>query len=218
MLAGRARRWLPVLLAYAGSALLVLLHPGITPDHPFADRRLVVEVLPGLAILATWTFASVLGRIPVGRLRLAVAVALLAAYLAPMAVVTVPLAPQRTEQGELAAARAVCQALVPDDSVVLTDPLWMPTIRGQCGLPVAQLPQATPDAVRAVVAGIRATGRVPVIAGATAGELRALGLTPIAAADLETRQDQQQLVIRPNGTEPLAVQFFYAMLPNQRAR
>ena len=36
---GGVEAWVPALVVAAGSTLLPLLRPGITPDHPWADRR-----------------------------------------------------------------------------------------------------------------------------------------------------------------------------------
>ncbi len=41
-----------------GSALSVLDNPAITPDHPWADRRLVPTVLPVVLLLALWSVAT----------------------------------------------------------------------------------------------------------------------------------------------------------------
>ena len=43
--------WAGPLLVATGSSLLTLWRPGITPDHPWADRRLLV-VLPLVLLLA----------------------------------------------------------------------------------------------------------------------------------------------------------------------
>src|SRR5262249_55523996 len=51
-------RWLPRLLGCAGAAAPTLLGPGITPDRPWADRRLVVGVIPAMVLLATWACAE----------------------------------------------------------------------------------------------------------------------------------------------------------------
>ena len=42
--------WVPALVVAAGSTLLTLARPGITPDHPWADRRLLVA-LPLVVVL-----------------------------------------------------------------------------------------------------------------------------------------------------------------------
>jgi len=136
VLRGRELRWLPILLVYLCSSVLVLLRPGITPDHPWADRRLVVEVLPCVILLATWTAATV-GRWAVRRRVPWLVVPLVAAFLVPAGVALTPVAVQRTEQSELAASDAVCRLLRPSDTVIVIDPLWMPVIRARCGLPVA---------------------------------------------------------------------------------
>ena len=44
--------WTVLLVAALGSTVLTLYRPGITPDHPWADRRLVPVVLPTVLLLA----------------------------------------------------------------------------------------------------------------------------------------------------------------------
>jgi hypothetical protein len=211
VLAGRDPHWLPALVVFAGSSVQTLLRPGITPDHPWADRRLVVEVIPGMVLLATWATAVLVRRmrrsiwVPATA---ALAAALVVVYLVPISVATVPVAAARTEEGELAAAASVCQALRPDDSVILVDSQWVPTIRGQCGLPVAQLREPTPAAVAQAVASVRAAGRTPVVAASGADPLQTQGLTPTEIFILHTDQDQHQLVRRPTWTQPMTIEFW----------
>src|SRR6185437_2745495 len=50
--------WLAAYVIGSGSIVLTLVRPGITPDHPWADRRLVVAVLPGILLLATAAVAE----------------------------------------------------------------------------------------------------------------------------------------------------------------
>ncbi len=58
---GPWRNWaLPLLITGAGSAA-VLWDPGILPDQPWASRRLVVVVLPGLIATAIWASARLSG-------------------------------------------------------------------------------------------------------------------------------------------------------------
>lgn len=257
VLRGRELAWAGVLLVYLGSSVLTLLRPGITPDHPWADRRLVVEVLPGMVLFATWTIAAGNGwlRARVGgvggsamragpataRRRFAVrspraesdatprssgpfarpltgipalprilTVAAVVVLIAPIWKATGPVAEDRTELGELAAMGGVCHALHSNDSVVLTDTLWAPTIRAQCQVPVAHLIDQTAAALDQVTASIRSAGRTPVIAGTQHDALSALGLEPVRAVRLRTRQDQQQLIRRPDGTMPLLLDFWVA--------
>jgi hypothetical protein len=209
VLHGRALRWLPILLVYLCSSVLVLLRPGITPDHPWADRRLVVEVLPCVILLATWAVAA-FARFAVRRRVPWLVAVLVAAFLVPEGFALTPVAVQRTEQGELAASDTVCRLLRPNDTVILIDQLWMPVIRAQCGLPVAQLVVPSPVAVEQVADSIRAAGRTPVIAGSQLDSPEPLGLITTAVVDLDSRQDQQQLVNRPDGTDPLFLEFWMA--------
>jgi hypothetical protein len=223
---GKARdvRWLPVVSVYFGSAVLVLIRPSITPDHPWADRRLVTEVIPAMILFGTWALAAlfrwlrsrwratgtrlspVVGRVLVGTGGLVLAVLV----LGPMVIATVPLATARTEEGELAATAEVCHALRSNDSVVLLDGQWMPSIREQCGLPVAWLTNPSTSAIVQVERSIRAAGRIPVIAGSQLTDPTTLHLVATTAVVLNTRTDQTELLRRPYTTDPLRLTFWLA--------
>jgi hypothetical protein len=204
---GRDRAWWPVLTVYLGSAVLVLVRPAITPDHPWADRRLVTEVIPALVLLATWTAAKALARTR-GRWRITTGLVFAVAFLIPMAVATVPMAPDRTELGELAAARQVCASLRPTDSVVLLDGQWLPTIREQCSVPVVLLQNPSVSAMSSLEHAIRARGRTPVIAGSQMTDPRTFGVASAPSVVLDTRTDQSELLRRPYATDPLRLEFW----------
>ncbi|MEV4134236.1 hypothetical protein AB0J72_18945 [Dactylosporangium sp. NPDC049742] len=219
---GRGWRFLPILLVYGGSGVASLLRPAITPDHPWADRRLVVEVLPAVALFATWTLAALIRSGGTGRVRAAATggwraagrllaptptgalarLVVLLAIAAPALVVTARLGPNRTEVGEPDAAAAVCRALRPTDSVVMMDTQWSPTIRNQCGLPVAALENPTVERMQEVVAGIRAAGQVPVLMSSSTLTLLPYGLPLERIVYLDTHEDQHVLTWRPTGTDP----------------
>jgi hypothetical protein len=222
VLKGQQRRWWPALLVYGGSSLLTLLRPGITPDHPWADRRLVVEVLPGMILFAAWTIAwltraartvlagrpGLVRAVAVHLLPTATLAGLIALSLVPTVAASAPIAAKRTELGQVSAVQTVCQALHPNDSVLMLDALWIPNVRAQCRLPVAQLPYPSPDSIRKAADSIRSVGRTPVIASIDADTLKAQGLTPQMVVILNTQQDDQQLVKRPTSTQPLQVEFW----------
>jgi len=213
VLRGRELRWLPFLLLFLCPAVLVLVRPGITPDHPWADRRLVVEVVPCFVLLAT-AGTALLARWVATRWRrwaeVALVVVLAGVFVTSEALALNPIAADRTEQGELAMIDTVCRTLRPTDSVVVVDYLWTPIIRDACGLPVAQLLHPTPVSVQLIVDSIRAAGRTPVIAGSKPPDSAPLGLIRTNVVSLNTQEDQQQLVRRPNGTMPLLLQFWAA--------
>jgi hypothetical protein len=218
VLRGRDLRWLPILLLYLCPAVLTLVRPGITPDHPWADRRLVVEVLPCVALLAVWTTARLArwtrSYRPSGAVARLVPAALvpvvIAGFLVPMGFALTPVAVERTEQGELATIAKVCEQLTPKDTVLLIDQQWMPIIRSQCGLPVAQLMHPSPKAVAKVAAGVRAAGRAPIIAGSQLDSPGPLHLTPYVRVLLNSHEDERQLVHRPDETTPLHLEFWAA--------
>jgi hypothetical protein len=218
VLQGKDRRWFAVLLVYLGSAVQTLLRPGITPDHPWADRRLVVEVIPAVILFAVWALASAsrLARLHVkgaaGQLVPAAGVvAVLAAFVVPSYSSTRPVAGNRTELGEVDAIAQLCNQFTPDMSIVLMDSQWTPMLRDQCGLPAAQMVDPTRAKIDAAVANIRAAGRIPVIGASEPNELYFHNLPAKPVVKLQTRQDQHQLLRRPDGTEPLHIEFYLAM-------
>jgi hypothetical protein len=149
-LRGRADRWALALPVPLGSAVLVLYRPGITPDHPWADRRLVPTVLPTVLLLAVAAVAAGSrtlrrqlrrppalpvadqppGGLPGGspgrrwlvRLApLAVAVAGAAVLVVPTAAAARPLLTAHTEAGEPAAVETACAAFGPGDVALAID-------------------------------------------------------------------------------------------------
>ena len=102
---GPATRWVLGLGLPVVSALSVLWSPGITPDHPWADRRLVPTVLPVVALLAVWAVAAATRRW--GRPALALGLVLV---LVPAAFGSRHLALSRTEAGEPQAVDTACAA------------------------------------------------------------------------------------------------------------
>ena len=56
-LRGQAPRWTLPLVTFAWTIVTFLYQPAITPDQPWASRRLVPAVLPGFVLLAVWASA-----------------------------------------------------------------------------------------------------------------------------------------------------------------
>jgi hypothetical protein len=219
--------WLgPAVLGLAGT-VLTLYRPGITPDHPWADRRLVPLVLPTV-VIAAGSGAAWLGRIarrrwPASAL-LAVLAAAAVAMLLPPWLATAPVAEVRTERGELNAVHQVCDQLQPGDVAVAVDNRtwneWPQLVRGVCDRPAASLKVPRPSvggpAARRISDRIVAAGNRPVLlAGTPEGValLRELGLEPVLAANLKTTEDQHYLTRVPDGTDPLEVQVWLARWP-----
>lgn len=213
----------PLLIALASTAA-TLWRPGITPDHPWADRRLVAVVLPVLVLLAT---AAVAEGVRLARRRSSAPVLVTAGVggclllLVPPLVATWPVATQRTEQGQLRAVQQVCGALRGGDVVLAVDERarleWPQVLRGVCDVPAASLRGEGPElasAVQRAAERVRAAGGRPVlIAASDPSVLTELGTTPVQVADLRTTEDQRLLVRRPDGHAPLDVHVWLAEAP-----
>ncbi|MFI0357207.1 hypothetical protein [Actinomadura sp. 9N407] len=221
MMRGRAPEWLLPYAMTVWTTVLVLYRPGITPDHPWASRRLIAVVIPGLLLFAVWGTAWTIRRIrrngygPRATRRWAVGAVLL--LLIPIVLSSGGIIVSRTDQGEVAAVWGLCDRLGPGRSVVVveraTADRLLQVIRGMCGVPVARTAPGTgPDDVRRVIRKIYEAGRRPVILGAEAKQV-----APFGAADhvveLRTRQDERTLVEPPNGTWGLSVDVWMAEPP-----
>lgn len=212
----------PLLLVVCGAALIVLWKPSITPDHPWADRRLVPVVLPGLVVCAACLLARLPGwltdlapRALPGR-RAGQGVGLLGALvLVPVGLATAPLIGTATERGEVAAVRQLCARLGPQAAVVVTGSRGrneLPqAVRGICGVPVAVVDE---QQLVAVLPGIRTavgpSGHRLAVVAMSPDVLRAAGLAPVRVVTLATREDARRLRTRPRADVPLGVEFWVA--------
>ncbi|WP_051751717.1 hypothetical protein [Streptosporangium amethystogenes] len=213
---GMAPEWLLPLAVIAWTTVTTLYRPGITPDQPWAARRLVPVVIPGLILLAVWGLDRVRERArgsgygPRARSGLGTAGAVL--LLAPVAFVSGGTAFTPIERGERAAVEALCAALPARASVLVVERVtaarFTQLVRSSCGLPAARVTlyrtnvPRTSDVTR-LAARIRAAGRVPVLLAAEARQVSGYG-TPVHIMNLRVRQDERSLVDPPNGTWSLA--------------
>ncbi len=229
---GVFRVWgLPLAIICAGSAV-VLWTPDILPDQPWASRRLVVMVVPGLIICGLWA-AAVLARRARdrGAKSLTAGVAGLfctAAMLVPTVATTFGvglshtgksgglqpvaqgLALRRTGAGQIEAIDRLCAQIPRNASVVILDwPVaqqFMQVIRGMCGVPVAFMPRQPAATVSQVIDAITAASRRPVLLAATEQKLAAFGGSAVRALDLFTAGDPHDLTQLPTAPDSVHYQ------------
>jgi hypothetical protein len=226
---GRWRNWgLPVAIICAGSAS-VLWAPDIVPDQPWASRRLVVMVLPGLIICALWaaSWLAVRARSRGAKPVTTAVVGLFctAAMLVPIVSTTFGvglshggksgglqpvaqgMALERTGTGQVQAVSTLCAQIPRKASVVIVDGVtasrFAQVIRGECGVPVASMAGQPDSAVSTVLAAISAAGRRPVVLAARAARLAAFGGSPARVLDLSTTEDPHQLTQLPTAPTPI---------------
>jgi hypothetical protein len=222
---GAARVWALPLMITGWVIVSVLWRPGIIPDQPWASRRLVAVVLPGLILAATWMAAWIcergrrLGASPVAAA--IVAACCVIALLVPAAVTTFGvgttktaagstrptangLAFKRTAMGEDRAVRELCSAIGPNASVVIVDSLtadrFSQVIRGMCATPTTRIDGATTSEVSAVDSKIEQAGRRPVLLAGTQSQLAPYGGSARKVLDLLTTQDAHELTQPPTRT------------------
>jgi hypothetical protein len=223
------RVWgLPLAIICAGSAT-VLWQPDIIPDQPWASRRLVVMVIPGLIICGLWAAALLAGRARDRGARPATAAIAGLFCVAAMLVPTVSttfgigfshrgkagslqpvaqgLALQRIGRGQVAAVASLCAQIPRNSSVViLSRPIalaFTQTIRGMCGVPVASMAGQSATAVGGVIRSIAAAGRKPVLLASRQAPLASYGGSPVRVLDLATSGDPHELTQLPTAPVPV---------------
>ena len=215
-----ARVWaLPAMIAI-WVIVTVLLRPAVSPDQPWASRRLVPFVLPGLILAAIWAATWLKDQAAqLGRTKITegiVATCCVASLVIPTALTTFDfgvtkqggltahgMAFRKIGAGELTAVNGLCAAIGPDASVVILDSLtaarFAQVVRGICGDPAAVLDNATPKTVTPVVQGIVGVGRRPVLLAQQPTELTAYG-APREVVNLLTTQEAHNLTSPPTRT------------------
>ncbi len=219
--------WLLPLAVIGWTTVTTLWRPAITPDHPFAARRLVPIVIPGLVLLAVWGLRWLTRRLARTRwfaarpARSRAAVAAGALLLAvPPAITSIGTAFTPVNRGEAAALAGLCRAIPANASVLVAERVTgdrlTQVLRGQCGLPTARVvyPRGSdvprPADVWRLVEAVRRTGRLPVLLAAEPEQLMAYG-PATRVMSLRTRQDERSLVDPPNGTWSLAIDVWMTM-------
>jgi hypothetical protein len=117
-----------------------------------------------------------------------------------------------TYGGSAAAAAALCAAIGPSASVLVTDAstaaTFAPVIRDMCGQPVALVVPAPSAAVSAAalaqaVRSVEQAGRHPVLLGRSRSSVSLPGASPRLAVSLPTSGDAESLTGAPTGTWPV---------------
>ena len=220
--------WGAALVVTTGSTLLTLVRPGITPDHPWADRRLLVALPLALvlAVAAAWWGARQArqrwGRVAAG----GALVALLAATAVPTGLATWPHHDERVEAGGLAAAEAYCDAFEPGDVVLAVDDWavnhWTQVTRGMCGVPSVATtgrlrddPEQVLAAARRLDERVRARGgQLVLVAHREPATLRDLGATDVRTVlDTVIMEDPHVLTERPEELDPLRLVVWTGHVP-----
>jgi hypothetical protein len=233
-LRGQAPLWTLPLITFAWTIVTVLYRPAITPDQPWASRRLVPAVLPGFILLAVWASSWLVGWLNehgyAGVPSIGCGVVLAAALVLPAAMTTFGLgvrtggpagvtlvadgmAFKTTYRGELAAVDGMCAAIPKDAAVVIVDgPIagrLAEVVRGMCGDPTVRVtPSHRPPpvaVVRGIVRDIRQAGRQPVLLAAEASELQSYGGLVRKVMALKTTMDGSTLMAPPRTTRPLGL-------------
>lgn len=123
----------------AMTAVVYLWNPVINPVQPWAMRRFIPVVVPGLVVAGSWFLSAVAASMRPGRLRSGFAVVAVAVALTPV-IRLLPVVETSEQAGGHALLLSVCDA-IPPDSVLFaeTSPqtrIWGPPLLIFCGNPV----------------------------------------------------------------------------------
>jgi hypothetical protein len=227
---GTGLNWALPLVVLLGGSAAILWQPHTVPDQPWASRRLVPVVLPGLILFATWTAAWLTRR---ARERGAGQVTAAAVGLFCVGAMFLPsvstsfgvglthsgsggglepsaggTAQHRVGAGQVFAVRDLCASIGRNSSVLILSPrvaqIFTQVIRGMCGVPVGWMASGSSTVeVDAVLSAIAKAGRRPVVLGATPARVAGFGGTPMLVLNLATTQDTHELT-QPPGAPWLA--------------
>ncbi|MFG1689834.1 hypothetical protein ACGFNP_57480 [Nonomuraea sp. NPDC049269] len=216
---GSPAEWLLPLAVIGWTTVTTLLRPEITPDQPWAARRLVPVVIPGLILLAVWGLEWVRYQAILRKYGSWITAAGIVLILVPPVITSIGIAFTPVERGERAAVEAMCAKIPPNASVLIVERVtgnrFTQLVRGMCGRPAAQVRAVSGDTadeadVRRMIARVRAAGHVPVVLAAEEEQVAAYGPKTQVMA-LVTRQDERSLVDAPNGTWSLQINVWMAV-------
>lgn len=214
--------WAAPLLVAAASTALTLWRPAITPDHPWAERRLVIAVVL-VVVLVVGAAEWLLHRPWPSALRRTCAAAVLMALFVPVLAASWPHLSHRLEQDSMVAVDQACSGFGDGDVALMVDARaaneWPQVLRGQCGVPALSTtaalradPTALAAAVDEVGAAVGATGGDLVLVAAEGPESLA-ALTeerPRLLTDVTVQEDPRLLLTRPDALVPLRIALWSA--------
>lgn len=228
-LRGQAPAWTLPLVLFSWTIVSTLYRPSVTPDQPWASRRLVPAVLPGFILLAVWASSWLMGRtrqtgvpraVYTGLVLCCMAVLLLPAVIttfglrvrsggpAGLRLAAEGLAFKTTYQGEVPAVDRMCAAIPRGSSVVFlagAPANWLTeVVRGMCGDPAAVAASGHAE-VEAAVRGIVQAGRRPVVLGGSRSEVSRYGGQIRQVMKLHMHMDESALTAPPLGTWALSL-------------
>lgn len=158
---------MPALAIILGSCLVYFVAPSITPDQPWASRRMVPVILPGIALFGGYALGLLLERLPL-RSRWAKGVccaAASAAVLALPAAVSAPFATVAIRQ-QYAIAGDACEKL-PQNAVVVMAGLarlnMVQPVKTYCGVETYNSRGVGPEGLKEIARKAREQGKVPVL-------------------------------------------------------
>jgi hypothetical protein len=233
--------WTLPLLVFSWAIVSTLYRPAITPDQPWASRRLVPAVLPGFILLAAWAVSWLSGWLrekQIARVARGVVLACCGVALVLPATITTfglhverggpvgvrltadGLATKRTYQGEILTVDRLCAALPAKATVIFiinggtkAPNELVEVVRGMCNRPAAIWLSSDLRPIPDLVNGIYRAGRQPVLLAGFSNIIEPFGGPLRHIIWLRTQQDGSVLTSPPTSTAPLNITLWMSEPP-----
>jgi hypothetical protein len=200
-----------ILVVAVPVAVFFIARPNITADQPWAMRRYVAVVLPGLAIAIAVALSACWNlRRPHAAVWRAVTLGLALAVAIPSSVAAGPFVTARAQAGALRAVRELCDAAGPDAAVLVVGGLLLDLelpapVRAFCGVPAAKLRSGTKVDLAGFARGWRRSGRRLVVMTASPEIVEGSGVAHRQLAHVVIRDEHNPARTyghRPKGAGP----------------
>lgn len=161
--------YLPLLLVVSMYSFLLLNVPGIAPDQPWAMRRFLPVVIPGLVILCVIALESMYRTILIKKsftIRCGILSVLIIAFLGPIVFISLPFLRVKSYRGQLEQIRAICSRVPKDGGVVWAGDSYqsgIQTVRAYCDVPSVGLPQFSLNSLQKIAESESLAGEILVV-------------------------------------------------------
>jgi len=210
----RRRDALGLFVAFCTAGLLYLWKPTIFPDQPWAMRRYLPVLLPGMFLFAAVAISSFVGWLDRRTTRvvsLVVGAVLAAGLILPSAIGTWPVRNMRAQAGYIRPILWTCEQVGADGAILvlpsetqLTHRTLPQAFRSWCGVPVAiASTDVTPERVQELSKLARAAGRELYLVAGEPERLEEVGARKIRLSPVATNPDALVMTLgkRPDTLE-----------------
>lgn len=161
--------YLPLLLVVSMYSALLLNIPGIAPDQPWAMRRFLPVVIPGLAIFCAIALESVYKKLLSSKgffVRYGLLSVVLISLLLPILYISQPFLRLRSYGGQLEQIKTICSHIPKDGGLIWVGSSYqsgIQTVRAYCDVPSVGLSQLSSISLRKIAETETLSGEILVV-------------------------------------------------------